>query len=72
MKPKLRLSNLRWPSLAACCAARHPRQGRMPALDPGRIARYPVSVGSEEFINLEVYLNARGNGLPIETPGIRR
>lgn len=44
----------------------------MPALDPGRIARYPVSVGSEEFINLEVYLNARGNGLPIETPGIRR
>lgn len=32
----------------------------------------PYPVGSEEFIALEVYLNARGNGLPIETPGIRR
>ncbi|GAB4295618.1 MAG: sulfur oxidation c-type cytochrome SoxA [Thiohalomonadaceae bacterium] len=32
----------------------------------------PYAVGSEEFIALEVYLNARGNGLPIETPGIRR
>ncbi len=32
----------------------------------------PHEVGSEEFIALEVYLNARGNGLPIETPGIRR
>jgi sulfur-oxidizing protein SoxA len=32
----------------------------------------PYTFGSEEFINLEVYLNARGNGLPIETPGIRR
>lgn len=32
----------------------------------------PYPVGSEEFINLEVYLNARSNGLPIETPGVRR
>jgi len=32
----------------------------------------PYAPGSEEFINLEVYLNARGNGLRIETPGIRR
>ena len=32
----------------------------------------PYPVGSEEYINLEVYLNARGNGLPIETPGVRR
>ncbi len=32
----------------------------------------PYEVGSEEFIALEVYLHARGNGLPIETPGIRR
>jgi sulfur-oxidizing protein SoxA len=32
----------------------------------------PYAVGSAEFIALEVYLNARGNGLPIETPGIRR
>lgn len=26
---------------------------------------------SKEFRNLEIYLNARGNGLPIETPAIR-
>jgi len=32
----------------------------------------PFQPGSEEYINLEVYMNARGNGLPIETPGIRR
>lgn len=32
----------------------------------------PYPVGSDEFIALEVYLNARGNGLAIETPGIRR
>jgi sulfur-oxidizing protein SoxA len=32
----------------------------------------PFEVGSDEFISLEVYLNARGNGLAIETPGIRR
>lgn len=32
----------------------------------------PYAVGSDEFIALEVYLNARGNGLAIEAPGIRR
>ncbi len=32
----------------------------------------PYPVGSQEFIDLEVYSTARGNGLPIETPGIRR
>lgn len=31
----------------------------------------PFAKGSEEFINLEVYLNARGNGLKIETPAVR-
>jgi sulfur-oxidizing protein SoxA len=31
----------------------------------------PYPVGSEEYINFEVYMNARGNGLKIETPGIR-
>lgn len=31
----------------------------------------PFDAGSQEFINLEVYLNARGNGLKIETPAIR-
>ena len=32
----------------------------------------PYAPGSEAFINLELYTTARGNGLPIETPGIRR
>lgn len=27
--------------------------------------------GSDEFIDLEVYINARGNGLKIETPAVR-
>lgn len=31
----------------------------------------PFARGSPEFLNLEVYLNARGNGLPIETPAVR-
>ena len=31
----------------------------------------PFDMGSEELINLEVYVNARGNGLKIETPAIR-
>ncbi|HID50237.1 MAG TPA: sulfur oxidation c-type cytochrome SoxA [Chromatiales bacterium] len=31
----------------------------------------PFDLGSEEYINLEIYLNARGNGLPIETPAVR-
>ncbi len=32
----------------------------------------PYPPGAEELINLEVYVTARGNGLPIETPGVRR
>lgn len=31
----------------------------------------PFDRGSEEFINLEVYLHGRGNGLKIETPAVR-
>lgn len=31
----------------------------------------PFHLGSEELINLELYLNTRGNGLPIETPAVR-
>ncbi len=31
----------------------------------------PFEPGSEEYINLEVYVNARGNGLKIETPAVR-
>lgn len=32
----------------------------------------PYPVGSPEYTDLEVFMTARGNGLPIETPGIRR
>ena len=31
----------------------------------------PFELGSDEYINFEIYMNARGNGLKIETPGIR-
>ena len=31
----------------------------------------PFDLGSDEFINLELYLHSRGNGLPIETPAVR-
>lgn len=31
----------------------------------------PFEAGSSEYIDLEIYLNARGNGLPIETPAVR-
>lgn len=31
----------------------------------------PFEAGSPEYIALEIYLNARGNGLPIETPAVR-
>lgn len=31
----------------------------------------PFDRGSDEFIDLEVYINAKGNGLKIETPAVR-
>lgn len=31
----------------------------------------PFDMGSDEFINLELYLHSRGNGLAIETPAVR-
>jgi len=31
----------------------------------------PYGLGSEELINLEVYLNAKGNSLKVETPAVR-
>ncbi len=31
----------------------------------------PFDKGSDEFIDLEIYLHARSNGLPIETPAVR-
>ncbi|PHS78591.1 MAG: sulfur oxidation c-type cytochrome SoxA [Rhodospirillaceae bacterium] len=31
----------------------------------------PYGYGSEEYVNLELYLNWRGNGLQVETPAVR-
>lgn len=31
----------------------------------------PYAADSQEYVDLEVYMNARGNGLKIETPGMR-
>jgi len=31
----------------------------------------PFAIGSPEYVDMEVYANARGNGLPIETPAVR-
>jgi len=31
----------------------------------------PFDRGSDELINLELYLHSRGNGLAIETPAVR-
>lgn len=38
----------------------------------GTLLALPYQLGSEEFIDLEVFMTARGNGLPVETPAIRR
>ncbi|MFP3873906.1 MAG: sulfur oxidation c-type cytochrome SoxA [Thiohalophilus sp.] len=37
----------------------------------GTLRAMPYEPGSQEYIDLEVYMSARGNGLPIETPGVR-
>lgn len=37
----------------------------------GSFRAEPFEPGSEEFINLELYIAARGNGLEIETPAVR-
>ncbi len=31
----------------------------------------PYANGSDEYVNLELYLSHRGNGLPVETPAVR-
>ena len=31
----------------------------------------PYKVGSDEFVDLEIYVNYRGQGLPVETPAVR-
>ena len=38
----------------------------------GTLRAMPYEPGSEEYIDLEVYMTARGNGLRIETPAIGR
>lgn len=38
----------------------------------GTLRAMPYEPGSQEYIDLEVYMSARGNGLPIETPGVRQ
>ncbi|MGI9498509.1 MAG: sulfur oxidation c-type cytochrome SoxA, partial [Geminicoccaceae bacterium] len=32
----------------------------------------PFKRGSDEYVNLELYLAWRGQGLPIETPAVRQ
>jgi sulfur-oxidizing protein SoxA len=32
----------------------------------------PYPLGSDEYVDLELYLAWRGRGLPVETPAIRR
>lgn len=36
-----------------------------------RVEAEPLSVGSDAYVNLELYLAWRGNGLPVETPAVR-
>ncbi len=35
------------------------------------IRAQPYKAGSDEYVNLELYLNSRGAGLPVETPSVR-
>lgn len=44
---------------------------RFEACDIG-VRAQPMELGSQTYIDLEVYLKARGNGLTVETPAIRR
>jgi sulfur-oxidizing protein SoxA len=32
----------------------------------------PYALGSDEYVNLELFMTWRGRGLPVETPAIRR
>lgn len=36
-----------------------------------RVGAEPLPLGSEEYVNLELYLSWRGQGLPVETPAVR-
>lgn len=46
-------------------------QRRIRDCDTG-VRAEPLSLGSQTYIDLELYLNARANGLEIESPAIRR
>jgi L-cysteine S-thiosulfotransferase len=36
-----------------------------------RVRSEPYAYGSDEYVNLELYVAWRGQGLPVETPGVR-
>lgn len=46
--------------------------GRMIAWCNDAVRAEPLTEGSQMAVELELYLRARGNGLPIETPAVRR
>lgn len=46
--------------------------GRMFAWCNEAVRAEPYAAGSPEYVDLEVYLRARGHGLKIETPAVRR
>ncbi|WP_290686612.1 MULTISPECIES: sulfur oxidation c-type cytochrome SoxA [unclassified Haematobacter] len=46
--------------------------GRMIAWCNDAVRAAPLAEGSSMAVELELYLRARGNGLPIETPAVRR
>ena len=46
--------------------------GRMIAWCNDAVRAEPLAEGSQEAVELELYLRSRGNGLPIETPALRR
>jgi sulfur-oxidizing protein SoxA len=46
--------------------------GRMIAWCNDAVRAEPLSEGSQVAVELELYLRSRGNGLPIETPAVRR
>lgn len=46
--------------------------GRMIAWCNAAVRAEPRAADSQEYIDLELFLRARGNGLPIEAPAVRR
>ena len=46
--------------------------GRMIAWCNDAVRAEPLAEGSQMAVELELYLRSRGNGLPIETPAVRR